>query len=181
MINHISLCFNHKRRLSRHMHFTFSDGFNVIIGPNGSGKSTLLNAIYKCRDCKSQKVGITRYYYFNGEIMNPHRAYKYFKGLSGSVIRARALFSSHGETMRDVLGSYHPQKGDCFLLDEPENGHDIEWVMKIRKGFDVLVKAGCQVIVASHHPVFWKNAKIIELKRNYRKSFLKIMSKQIGE
>jgi len=179
MITSISLCFNHKRRISRCRRFTFADGYNVVIGPNGSGKSSLLNAAYKCRECQRQENGSGRYQYFNGETMNPHRAYKYFKGLRGTVIRTRALFSSHGETLRDVLGSYNPQPGDCFILDEPETGHDLEWIVKIRKGLDALVKIGCQVIVASHHPVFWRDAMIIELKRNYRRKALEIISKHI--
>ncbi|MBN1869773.1 MAG: AAA family ATPase [Candidatus Omnitrophica bacterium] len=181
MIAGISLCFNHKRMISHRKRFVLSRGFNAIVGPNGSGKSTLLRAIYKCRDCKRHESGPTRYQYFNGEMMNPHRAYKYFKGLQGTIIRTRALFSSHGETMRDVLGSYNPQKGDCFILDEPETGHDLEWIIKIRKGLDALVQEGCQVIVASHHPVFWHNAKVIELKRDYLRQALKIMSAQIED
>lgn len=181
MIASISLCFNHKRMVSRRTRFSFISGFNAVVGPNGSGKSTLLRAVYKCRECKRHEDAKTRYQYFDGERMNPHRAYKYFKGLRGTVIRTRALFSSHGETMRDVLGSYNPQPGDCFILDEPETGHDLEWIMKIRKGLDGLVKEGCQVIVASHHPVFWKNSRVIELKRNYQRAVLKIMSGQIKE
>jgi predicted ATPase len=181
MIASIFLCFNHKRRVSSHRRFTFVNGFNVIVGPNGSGKSTLTKAIYKCRDCKRQEDASTRYHYFNGETMNPHKAYKYFKSLPGSVIRVRALFSSHGETMRDVLKSYNPQPGDCFILDEPETGHDLEWVIKIRKGLDALVKEGCQVIVASHHPVFWHKSHVIELKKNYLKYACRLMKISIAE
>lgn len=181
MIESISLCFHHKRLISLRKRFTFTNGFNVVVGPNGSGKSTLLRAIYQCRECKKQESGPVGYHYFNGETMNPHRAYKYFKGFSGSVIRTRALFSSHGETMRDVLGSYDLQPGDCFILDEPENGHDLEWVIKIRKGLDALVKAGCQVIVASHHPVFWHKSHIIELKKNYLKYACRLMKISINQ
>ncbi len=179
MIEKISLCFHHQRFISYRKRFTFTNGFNVVIGPNGSGKSTLLRAVYQCRECQKQELGQFRYHYFNGETMNPHRAYKYFKGIPGSMIRARALFSSHGETMRDVLSSYDPQPGDCFILDEPENGHDLEWITKIRKGLDALVRMGCQVIVASHHPVFWNNASLIELKRHYRRASLKIIFEQM--
>lgn len=125
MITNLSLCFNHERMVSRCKHFIFKDGFNAVIGPNGSGKSTLLRAVYQCRECRRDENGPTHYRYFNGETMNPHKAYKYFKGPPGTRIRARALFSSHGETMRDVLSSYNPLPGDCFILDEPETGHDL--------------------------------------------------------
>ena len=179
MITDISLCFNHARLILRRKHFNFKNGLNVVIGPNGSGKSTLLRAVYQCRDCRHEESGLTRYRYFNGETMNPHKAYKYFKGLRGSRIRVRALFSSHGETMRDVLSSYSPQPGDCFILDEPETGQDIHWILRIRQGLDLLVQNGCQVLVASHHPVFWHNAFLIELQRNYRKNVFKIFFNQM--
>ena len=142
MIQKIQICLNHRRRIDSRQRFVFRPGFNVLVGPNGSGKSSLLRAIYRCRDCVRQEDPKTRYHYFNGEVMNPHKTHKYFKGLSGSIIRTRALFSSHGETMRDVLGSYRPEKGDCFLLDEPEVGHDLSWIIKIRKGLDELARSG---------------------------------------
>lgn len=170
MLQEIRLCFRHTGRISGREIIHFKPGYNVIVGPNGSGKSSLLQAIYKCRDCERNEHPKPVYHYFNGEIMNPHRAYKYFKGLRGTVIRTRALFSSHGETMRDVLRLYNPQKGDCFILDEPENGHDFEGAMKIREGLNALVKTGCQVIVATHHPVFWSKAYFIEFQKGYLQS-----------
>jgi len=161
VLQKIQLCFKHIGRIGGRKIIHFKPGYNVVIGPNGSGKSSLLQAIYKCRDCKKKESSKPSYHYFNGEVMNPHRAYKYFKGLRGTVIRTRALFSAHGEKMRDVLSSYNPQKGDCFILDEPESGHDLERIMKIRRGLDALVKEGCQVIVATHHPVFLSETHLI--------------------
>jgi predicted ATPase len=99
--------------------------------------------------------------------MNPHRRDAGFSGPHGSLIKVRAMFSSHGETMRDVLRFTPLKPGDCFLLDEPDAGHDIAWVLKIRKGLDMLVKNGCQIITTSHHPVFWDAENMIELKRGY--------------
>lgn len=175
MIDRLILCFQHKRFMGQGKRFYFQNGFNVVIGPNGSGKSTLLQAIYQCKECARSEDRPTRYHYFNGEVMNPHKTDKYFRGLTGSIIRSRALFSSHGETMRDVLGSYRPEQGDCFLLDEPEVGHDLSWVLKIRAGLDELARSGCQVIVASHHPIFWAKANVIELKRGYLQRSCKLM------
>ena len=180
MISHIQLCFKHNGRVDGRKKISFKPGLNVVIGPNGSGKSSLLEAIYNCPDCIRQNDNIMRYHYFNSETMNPHRSEKHFKGISGSIIRVRAMFSSHGETMRDVLRYINFNPGDCLLLDEPESGHDLKWIIKIRKGLDEICKAGSQIIVASHHPVFWNARNIIELKREYFKKTLNVFKKNLS-
>jgi predicted ATPase len=180
MIKKIALCHQHRRFIQRRRSFSFVGGFNVVIGPNGSGKSSLLQAIMRCKQCERQQDLPTHLHYFNGETMNPHRFDRHFKGLSGSVIRVRALFSSHGETLRDVLRSYQIKPGHCFILDEPEMGQDIGWIVKIRKGLDQLVRAGCQVIVASHHPVFWREGHLVELKRDYFQQSCRLMKRSIS-
>jgi len=167
MISQIDLCLQHARRIDHRSRVLFRPGYNVVVGPNATGKSTLLEAIYNCSDCQRAQSGKTRCHYFNSEIMNPHRNDKQFRGIKGSIIKIRAMFSSHGETMRDVLHDIPLRPGECFLLDEPEAGHDLEWIIKIRHGLDMLTRKKCQVIVASHHPVFWKKAHVIELKKNY--------------
>ncbi|MCK5580334.1 MAG: AAA family ATPase [Candidatus Omnitrophica bacterium] len=167
MIKSIQLCLTHSGRVDGRKHVAFSPGLNTVVGPNGSGKSSLLKAIYDCPDCKKKNNDETRYHYFDSEAMNPHRSEEHFKGIAGSVIRVRAMFSSHGETMRDVLRFMNFKPGDCLLLDEPEAGHDLKWIIKIRKGLDKIAQTGCQVIVASHHPVFFNDMNIIELKRDY--------------
>ena len=169
----------HSGRVNGRKHITFEPGFNSVVGPNGSGKSSLLKAIYDCPDCKKVNNDKTRYHYFNSETMNPHRSEEHFKGPIGSVIKVRAMFSSHGETMRDVLRFMNFKNGDCLLLDEPEAGHDFRWVLKIRKGLERISRMGCQIIAASHHPIFWDAANIIELKRGYRKRTLEFFGKNI--
>ncbi len=170
MIQSIQLCLKHKRRIDFKKKMIFSPGFNTVIGPNGSGKSSLLRAIDACRACRRQEETKTRYHYFNSETMNPHRDARFFKGIEGSMVKVRAMFSSHGETMRDVLRCIKVEPGDCFLCDEPEAGHDLNWIIRIRKGLDQLVKRKCQIIAASHHPVFWNKANVIELQHNYSKN-----------
>lgn len=177
MIESIELCFKHACRIDGKKTIDFEKGLNVIIGPNGSGKSTLLESIYSCPDCLKKTNGSTQYHYFNGETMNPHRSGEKFKGIYGSIIKVRSMFSSHGETMRDVLRFMPIKEGDCFLLDEPEIGHDLEWVIKIKKGLNHLAKRKCQIIVASHHQVFWRDTNVIELKRNYLKRMIGIVNK----
>ncbi len=181
MIKKIALCLKHRRFVQRRRTFSFASGFNVVIGPNGSGKSSLLQAIMRCKQCVREQDSSTRLHYFNGETMNPHRSRQYFKGLSGSVIRVRALFSSHGEILRDVLSAYPIKPGHCFILDEPEMGQDMGWIVKIRKGLDDLVRLGCQVIVASHHPVFWREGHLIELKRDYCQQSCRLLTKSISK
>ena len=174
VIKSIELCLKHNGRVDGKKKIAFKPGLNVVIGPNGSGKSSLLEAIYNCPDCLRHNNDKTTYHYFNSETMNPHRYAEHFKGISGSIIRVRAMFSSHGETMRDVLRFMDFKPGDCLLLDEPESGHDLKWIIKIRRGLDEICKAGSQIIVASHHPVFWNARNIIELKRNYCKKTLNV-------
>lgn len=173
MILSIQLCSKHSGRISGKKRIVFKDGVNTIIGPNGSGKSSLLKALYDCPDCQMAVDTKTTFHYFNSEMMNPYRNEQHFKGAHGSIIKVRAMFSSHGETLRDVLRFVQLKPGDVFLLDEPDTGHDIGWSLKIRRGLDILIGKGCQIIAASHHPVFFQNTNIIELKRGYKEQVIK--------
>ena len=179
MISNIKLCLRHSLWISGRKKFQFQPGFNVVIGPNGSGKSSLLKAIYECADCKKINDDETCYRYFDSETMNPHRTEEPFKGTVGSIIRVRAMFSSHGETMRDVLRYMNFNQGDCLLLDEPESGHDFHWAMKIREGMNKILQMGCQIIAASHHPLFWNAENLIELKRGYKKQVLNNFKRRV--
>lgn len=166
MIHKLKLCARHSGRVSGTALKKFESGYTIIAGPNGSGKSTLLRAIHTCEDCEWSGDEGTAFHYFDSETMNPHRG-----GSSGgpadSLIAVRAMFSSHGETMRDVLSQVKFKAGDTLLLDEPENGHDLRWVIRIHKGLLKIAAAGVQVIAASHHPVFWQEAHLLELRRHY--------------
>ena len=89
--------------------------------------------------------------------------------------------------IRTVGGGIKPTAGEHtehvlslgILLDEPEAGHDLQWIIKIRKGLYMLSKKNCQIILATHHPVFWRNANIIELKRGYIERSLKRFRKNL--
>ena len=167
VINNIKLCLNHGWKIKGRKIKKFSPDYNVLIGPNGSGKSTLLKSIQNCPDCKRNENGKTEYRLFDSETMNPHVSKEHLTGYTGMVIKTRSNFSSHGEIMRAALSAFEFTPGDCVLIDEPESGQDLQWVVKIRKGLDSICKLGCQVIVASHHPAFWVNAHTIELKYGY--------------
>ncbi|MCA9400882.1 MAG: AAA family ATPase [Candidatus Omnitrophica bacterium] len=174
MIKSVELCLKHERLIDSRKKFVFQSGYTAIIGPNGSGKSSLLRAIQGCDKCEKCLEGHTRVSLFDSELMNPHRFEEKFQGVEGSLIKVRAMFSSHGETMRDVLKNFQFKKGDVFLLDEPESGQDLGWMMKIRKGLNRIAKEGCQVIVSTHHPVFWtKTNQVISLKTNYAQKLQK--------
>lgn len=170
MLAKIELCFNHRRFVEKIKSVEFSPGINVVVGPNGSGKTSLLEAIYACPGCQKTENGPTMYHYYSGERMNPHR--KDMKG--NSLLRCRAMFSSHGESMRDVLASIPLRHGDTLLLDEPESGQDIEWMLEIRKGFRLVARLGCQLIIATHQPVFMGEGRVIELRRGYQKKMAKV-------
>lgn len=167
MIHTLKLCARHSGRVSGRDVKSFRPGFTVIAGPNGSGKSTLLRAIHECEDCEWSGDEGTGFYYFDSETMNPHRGGNLPGGPAGSLIQVRAMFSSHGETMRDVLSQVKFKKGDTLLLDEPESGHDLDWVIRIHKGLRRIAAGGVQVIAASHHPVFWREVQLLELRRGY--------------
>ncbi|MCA9403596.1 MAG: AAA family ATPase [Candidatus Omnitrophica bacterium] len=167
MIHTLKLCARHSGRVSGPDKLSFPPGYTVIAGPNGSGKSTLLRAIHECEECRWAGDGDGAFFYFDSETMNPHRSDDAHSGWPGSLIKVRAMFSSHGETMRDVLSLVKFKAGDTLLLDEPESGHDLEWAIRIHKGVLRIVRGGVQVIAASHHPVFWHKAHLIELRKNY--------------
>ena len=122
MLKRIELCFNHQRFVHKVKTVEFSAGMNLVIGPNGAGKSSLLRAIHACPDCIRIEDAPTKYHYYDGELMNPHR--KDMKGRS--LLRCRAMFASHGESMRDVLAFIPLRYGETLLLDEPESGQDME-------------------------------------------------------
>lgn len=165
MLKRLELCFDHRRFVRNVRALDFTAGINLVVGPNGSGKSSVLKAIQRCPDCKKIETAPTKYHYYDGELMNPHR-----KDMTGnSLLRCRAMFASHGETLRDVLGFIPLGRGDTLLLDEPETGQDVEWMLKISRGFRKVARLGCQLIVATHHPVFLGRHYTVALQRGYEK------------
>lgn len=179
MLKSIMFCLKHQGRLNGQKRIDFKSRLNIIVGSNGSGKSTILKAIHQCPDCRKVEDGPTRYLFFDGEIMNPHVSEKYFTGVMGSIIKVRSRYSSHGETVRDVMAGLKFKSGDCLLMDEPETGQDIRWILRIRKGIEMIMKEGCQFIIASHHPVFWKRVDLIELEKEYLNRTKKIYLKYL--
>jgi len=50
----------------------------------------------------------------------------------------------------------------------------MEWMLRIAKGFREVSRLKCQLIVATHHPVFMGKSHVIEFQRGYRKKLNRI-------
>ena len=145
----------------------FKAGLNFLIGPNGSGKSMLLRALHECNRCFVEYRDSRRVHYFNAETMNPHAPDGPPGDMRNMILRTRGMFSSHGEIMKAALTTVPLRRGETLLVDEPETGQDAAGVKRIREGFDAIVKAGGQVIAASHHPLMLRGGHTIELEPGY--------------
>ena len=167
MIKRIHLCFNHAVKVQGPAEFLFSPGVNVLMGPNGSGKSTVLRALHTCTSCKKEMSKQSSVHYFDTETMNPHTRTGAPGNMTNMLLKTRGRFSSHGEILKAALGSLPIRSGDVLLIDEPEAAQDFSGVEEIRKGFETICTKKGQVIAASHHPVIWQEANIIELVPGY--------------
>ena len=176
MIKNIGLCPNHARMYSAKQGFkvnvSFQEGYNAIISPNAKGKSIILQAIANCSSCNVQKTPRTKIKYFTQEKLNPALKRKNL-GIKEMTLSSRANFSSHGETVLDVLRNSKYNGENCFLFDYPESGLDFENVEKMRKRFAHLGERDLQTIIATHNPLFLKEANIIELEKGYLKKLIK--------
>lgn len=168
MLKALRLCANHARRVKRYRRLVFEPGYNVLVGPNGTGKSTILRAIAECADCRRMEEGTTAYARFDTERMNPHADRGPVGSRENMRLRLRGLFSSHGEILQAAFKTLRLAPGVCLLLDEPESGQDIEHLLILRRSIDRAVARGAQVICATHQPLFWANARAIELRPGYR-------------
>jgi len=180
MITAITLCLNHASRVKCLPEINFTAKINTLVGPNGSGKSTILRAIHKCKNCSMQTEGTESHLYFNAETMNPQLEHNFSGDMRNMILRTRALFSSHGEIMKDALTTIPIHKGETLLVDEPETGQDIDGILRIRKGFAAIIKEGGQVIMATHHPLLMLNTNVIELVPDYVEKMHKVFLKSFS-
>ncbi len=77
--------------------------------------------------------------------------------------------------MKDALSLVRFDPGDVLLFDEPETAQDIESIVKLRQLIDGLCEKETQIIVASHHPIFWSNAHVIELAEGYVEKIVSVL------
>jgi len=167
MIRSIHLCFTHARRLGGKTTFRLEPGVNVVVGPNGSGKSTLLRALHECGECTKDQGCPSETHYFNSESMNPHSRSEPDRSPAGMLLRTRGLFSSHGQIMKAAMVSLPIRQGGVLLIDEPEAGQDLAGVRQLAEGFRKLADHDVQVIIATHHPLFFRTGTLIELAPGY--------------
>lgn len=167
MINSIHFCYAHAAKIKGWSEMEFSHGLNILVGPNGSGKSTVLRALNECEQCEKHTEDLASHVYFNSETMNPHAPDGPPGDMRNMTLRVRAIFSSHGEIMKDALTTIPLRKGETLLVDEPEAGQDMASVRRIREGFDTIIKQGGQVIAATHHPLLLHETNVIELTKGY--------------
>lgn len=167
MIRSIQLCFTHARRLGGKHAFRLEPGINVVVGPNGSGKSTLLRALHECGECSKDRDGGEEIQYFNSEWMNPHNRADPDNSPLGMLLRTRGIFSSHGQIMKAAMVSLPVRQGGVLLIDEPEAGQDLASVARLAAGFRKLAAHDVQVIIGTHHPLFFRMGTLIELAPGY--------------
>ena len=152
-------------------------GVTFLVGENGSGKSTLVeaiaqaaginaeggspNAMHSTRVSESPLGSVLRLvrgagaprssYFLRAETM--HGFYTYLEGLRGGRNGPPALHEmSHGESFLTILDLYFNDAG-FYLLDEPESALSFTSCLALVGVLDSLVRAGAQVICASHSPV----------------------------
>ena len=168
MISALRLCATHRYRVRHPREIAFAPGLNAIIGPNGTGKSTILRVLQGCPDCRIEGTGDGKPVWFHSDRDNPQTSGYRARSLLDTLLRTRGLFASHGQIMRDVLATLPFGPKDTLLLDEPEAGQDLSWIESIREGLvDISRELEVQVIMATHHPLFWVDAHLIELAPNY--------------
>jgi predicted ATPase len=167
MILRIRLCYAHAVKVKGPAEVEFTAGLNFLVGPNGSGKSMVLRALHECNRCSIEYLGERRVHYFNAETMNPHAASGPAGDMRNMILRTRGMFSSHGEIMKAALATLPLHRGETLLVDEPETGQDAGGVKRIREGLDAIVRAGVQVIAATHHPLMLRDGHLIELEPGY--------------
>lgn len=163
--------------------FDLSPGVTAIVGENGSGKSTLIEAIavalglnpeggsrslrFSTRATESElgkyaravrRPGRERRSFFlrAESFYNVATEIEQVDGGSSEILAAyggRSLHTrSHGESFIDLLKHRFGPSG-LYLLDEPEAALSVQGCMAALALIDQYVKAGSQVIIATHSPV----------------------------
>lgn len=156
----------------------FDNNINYIIGNNGTGKSTLIetiallygihpeggsrNNIYQPVETESklsQYVRLIRYprkpkdmYFYRAESFYNLSANLDEIGVSTELFEKKLHHFSRGESFRTLLQNRFFGDG-LYLLDEPESGLSLEYLLEFLVCIDELSKKGSQFIIATHSPI----------------------------
>jgi predicted ATPase len=164
----VTFCVAHRHRVRLEGAMRFDPGITVLAGPNGSGKSTILRSLRHCPHCVVERDGDAPAVLLAASSGDPKSPAFRRRTQADLVLDTRALFSSHGEIMRDVLSTITFDRGHTLLLDEPDNGQDAAWVERLRGALaDAVSRVGVQVIVATHNPLLWECGRLVELTPGY--------------
>ena len=160
-------------------------GATVLVGENGSGKSTVLEVLAAALGINAEggsrntrlvtrpsepgsldliverSPGADRWAYFlRDETL--HGLYSYLESTGG----ADPLFHemSHGEGFLALLGR-RATSGGFYLLDEPDAALSFTGTLSLIAALGDLVRAGAQVVVATHSPVLaaLPGARVLEV------------------
>lgn len=159
-----------------------------LVGENGSGKSTIVEAIAEAWGVDVRGGQSGRKYSSELEKSTLGKAMRLDRGLEGSAMvktKAKGFFLrsetaldvfqrlgygesytavSHGESYLQAFDDWFEVKG-LYLLDEPEAALSFSACLSLIASMDRVVKAGGQVICATHSPLLasMPDADILEL------------------
>lgn len=179
--------------------FDFNSDVTLLIGPNGCGKSTILESINKelilgkkkdeygipLVDQKCYAEGITDgpiqsfYYDFeknNSRVNMPNYIHSKMD-ITNMIIHKNSLEKSHGQSsknlLKEIININKKKENILFLLDEPEQGLDVDGMLKFLR-FLCSIKSPNQAIVATHHPILIATnlLGVMEMEDDYRNKFL---------
>ena len=149
-------------------------GVTFLVGENGSGKSTIVEAVAEEfglnaeggtpnarhvtaqeRSDLSQRIALERVggssrwgFFLRAETM--HGLYSYLDEIDNPAPSLHLL--SHGESFLEVLRTRFAEVG-FYVLDEPEAALSFAGTLTLLATLDELVRAGSQVLCATHSPV----------------------------
>jgi predicted ATPase len=103
--------------------------------------------------------------YITTETLSP-RAGGSFSSRAEMIQGIRAMFSSHGQGVRDSLRNRSHTGESIVLIDSPETGQDHENCLLIHQGL-IEMATQYQVIIATNSLVFMRGGHLIDLGQDY--------------
>jgi len=163
-------------------------GLTVVVGENGSGKSTVVEILAEASGLNPQGGSVLaryedrateprlgQHFVLERGVMRPrwsyfiradttHGLYTYLEEHQGSITEPRYHELSHGEGFVSLVQTKMNEPG-FYLLDEPDAALSFTSSLGLVAILDELVKAGSQIILATHSPIIaaTPGATILEL------------------